>query len=121
MDEDKAEIINLFLDDTNRIESSKHEFVDAMEKTDHALKPWRVQQLTGLMDKAVKGVRRIAVSFSRKKENKELSSCWQIMGSSYSCYCWAYWKTEDGYKFQTSSTPSRTIEIFQYGLYSTEN
>ena len=72
-DEDKAEIINLFLDDTNRIESSKHAFVDAMEKTDHALKPERVQQLTGLMDKAVKGVRRIAASFSRKKENKESS------------------------------------------------
>jgi hypothetical protein len=31
-DEDKAEIINLFLDDTNKIESSKHAFVDAMEK-----------------------------------------------------------------------------------------
>jgi len=42
-----------------------------MEKTDHALKPERIKQLTGLMDKAVKGVRRIAASFSRKKENKE--------------------------------------------------
>ena len=72
-DEDKAEIINLCLDDTNRIESSKHAFVDAMEKTDHVLKPERVQQLTGLMDKAVKGVRRIAASFNRKKENKESS------------------------------------------------
>ncbi len=70
-DEDKAEIINLFLDDTNRIESSKHAFVDAMGKTANALKPERVQQLTGLMDKAVKGVRRIAASFSRKKENKK--------------------------------------------------
>jgi hypothetical protein len=40
-DEDKAEIINLCLDDTNRIESSKHAFVDAMEKTDHVLKPER--------------------------------------------------------------------------------
>ena len=33
MDEDKAEIINLRLDDTNRIESSKLAFFDAMEKT----------------------------------------------------------------------------------------
>jgi transposase-like protein len=72
-DEDKAEIINLCLDDTNRIESSKHAFVDAMEKTANALKPEKVQQLTGLMDKAVKGVRRIAALFSRKKENKESS------------------------------------------------
>jgi len=32
MDEDKAEIINLRLDDTNRIESSKLAFFDAMEK-----------------------------------------------------------------------------------------
>ena len=31
-DEDKAEIINLRLDDTNRIESSKLAFFDAMEK-----------------------------------------------------------------------------------------
>ena len=72
-DEDIAEIINLRLDDKNRIESSKHVFVDAMEKTDHALKPERIQQLTGLMDKAMKGVRRIAVSFNRKKENKKSS------------------------------------------------
>jgi transposase InsO family protein len=72
-DEDIAEIINLRLDDTNRIESSKHAFVDAMEKTDHVLKPERVQQVTGLMDKAMKGVRRIAVSFNRKKENKKSS------------------------------------------------
>jgi hypothetical protein len=72
-DEDIAEIINLFLDDTNRIESSKHAFVDAMEKTANALKQERVQQLTGLMDKAVKGVRRIVASFSRKKENKKSS------------------------------------------------
>jgi putative transposase len=72
-DEDKAEIINLRLDDTNRIESSKLAFFDSMEKTDHVLKPEKVQRLTGLMDKAMKGVRRIAASFNRKKENKESS------------------------------------------------
>ena len=70
-DEDIAEIINLRLDDTNRIESPKHAFVDAMEKTDHTLKLEKVQQVTGLMDKAMKGVRRIAVSFNRQKENKK--------------------------------------------------
>ena len=70
-DEDIAEIINLRLDDTNRIESSKHVFVDAMEKTDHVLKPEKVQRLTGLMDKAMKGVRRIAVLFNKKKEKKK--------------------------------------------------
>src|SRR5674536_376105 len=48
-DEDKAEIINLRLDDTNRIESSKLAFFDSMEKTDHVLNPEKVQRLTGLM------------------------------------------------------------------------
>src|SRR5450756_860533 len=72
-DEDKAEIINLRLDDTNRIESSKLAFFDSMEKTDHVLKPEKVQRLTGLMDKAMKGVRRIAALFNRKKENKKSS------------------------------------------------
>ena len=72
-DEDKAEIINLRLDDTNRIESSKLAFFDSMEKTDHVLKPEKVQRLTGLMDKAMKGVRRIAALFNKKKE-KEKSS-----------------------------------------------
>ena len=72
-DEDIAEIINLRLDDKNRIESSKRVFVDAMEKTDHVLKPEKVQRVTGLMDKAMKGVRRIAVSFNRKKENTKSS------------------------------------------------
>jgi len=72
-DEDKAEIINLRLDDTNRIEPSKLAFFDAMEKTDHVLKPEKVQQLTGLMDKAMKGVRRIAALFNKKKENKKSS------------------------------------------------
>src|SRR5450759_2123023 len=38
-DEDKAEIINLRLDDTNRIESSKLAFFDSMEKTDLFLNP----------------------------------------------------------------------------------
>ena len=70
-DEDKAEIINLRLDDTNRIESSKLAFFDAMEKTDHVLKPEKVQRLTGLMDKAMKGVRRIAALFNRQKEIKK--------------------------------------------------
>ncbi len=70
-DEDKAEIINLRLDDTNRIESSKLVFFDAMEKTDHALKPEKVQLLTGLMDKAMKGVRRIAALFNKKRRTKK--------------------------------------------------
>ena len=63
------------MDDTNRIESSKLAFFDAnaMEKTDHVLKPEKVQRLTGLMDKAMKGVRRIAALFNRKKENKKSS------------------------------------------------
>jgi hypothetical protein len=61
------------LDDTNRIESSKLAFSDAMEKTDHVLKPEKVQRLTGLMDKAIKGVRRIAALLNRKKENKRSS------------------------------------------------
>src|SRR5665254_14731 len=65
MNEDKAEIKNLRLDDTNRIESSKLAFFDSMEKTDHVLKPEKVQRLTGLMDKAMKG--------NRKKENKKSS------------------------------------------------
>jgi hypothetical protein len=43
------------------------------KKTANDLKPERVQQLTGVMDKAVKEVRRIAALFSRKKENKESS------------------------------------------------
>ena len=72
-DEDKAEIINLRLDDTNRIESSKLAFFYAMEKADHALKPEKVQRLTGLMDKAMKGVRRIAALFNKKKENEKSS------------------------------------------------
>lgn len=72
-DEDKAEIINLRLDDTKRIESSKLAFVEAMEKTDHVLKPEKVQRLVGLMDKARKGVRRIAALFNRKKENEKSS------------------------------------------------
>ena len=42
-----------------------------MEKTDHVLKSEKVQRLTGFMDKAMKGVRRIAVSFNSKKENKK--------------------------------------------------
>ncbi|MDQ1251890.1 MAG: hypothetical protein QG646_1001 [Euryarchaeota archaeon] len=70
-DEDKAEIINLRLDDTNRIESSKLAFFDAMEKTDHVLKPEKVQRLTGLMDKAMKGVRRIAALFNKKRRTKK--------------------------------------------------
>src|SRR5665254_20776 len=71
IDEDKAEIINLRLDDTNRIESYKLAFFDSMEKTHHVLKPEKVQRLTGLMDKAMKGVRRIAALFNRKKQNKK--------------------------------------------------
>ncbi len=43
------------------------------KKTDHVLKPEKVQRLTGLMDKAMKGVRRIAALFNRKKENKKSS------------------------------------------------
>jgi hypothetical protein len=61
------------LDDTNRIESSKLAFFDAMEKTDHVLKPEKVQRLTGLMDKAMKGIRRIAALFNRRNENKKSS------------------------------------------------
>jgi transposase InsO family protein len=72
-DEDKAEIINLRLDDTNRIESSKLAFVEAMEKTDRVLKPEKVHHLLELMDKAIKGVRRIAALFNRKKENEKSS------------------------------------------------
>lgn len=72
-DEDKAEIINLRLDDTSRIESSKLAFVESMEKANHVLKPEKVQRLLGLMDKAVKGVRRIAALFNREKENQESS------------------------------------------------
>ena len=72
-DEDKADIINLRLDDINRIESSKLAFFNAMEKTDHVLKPEKVQRLTGLMGKATKGVRRIAALFNREKENEKSS------------------------------------------------
>jgi len=72
-DEDKAEIINLRLDDTNRIESSKIAFVESMEKTNRVLKPEKLQRLLELMDKAVKGVRRIAALFNRKKENEKSS------------------------------------------------
>jgi len=71
--EDKAEIINLRLDDTNRIESSKLAFVESMEKANRVLKPEKVQRLLELMDKAIKGVRRIAALFSRKKENEKSS------------------------------------------------
>ena len=35
-------------------------FLMQWKKTDHVLKPEKVQRLTGLMDKAMKGVRRIA-------------------------------------------------------------
>src|SRR3989337_4206834 len=63
-DEDKAEIINLRLNDTNRIESSKLAFVESMEKTNRVLKPEKLQRLLELMDKAVKGVRRIAALFN---------------------------------------------------------
>ncbi len=72
-DEDKAEIINLRMDDSNRIESSKLAFFDAMEKTDHVLKPEKIQRLTKLMDKALKGIRRITALFNRTKENKKSS------------------------------------------------
>ena len=61
------------MDDTKRIESSKLAFVEAMEKTDNVLKPEKVQLLVGLMDKAMKGVRRIAALFNRKKENEKSS------------------------------------------------
>jgi transposase InsO family protein len=61
------------LNDTNRIESSKLAFVEAMEKTDHVLKPEKIHHLLELMDKAIKGVRRIAASFNRKKENEKSS------------------------------------------------
>ena len=93
-----------------------------MEKTDHVLNPEKVQRLTGLMDKAMKGVRRIAALFNRRKENKKSSV---RVGKSWVHHILAIagltGKTEDGYRFQTSSTPSRTIELIQYGLYSTEN
>src|SRR5674536_409133 len=59
--------------DTNRIESSKLAFFDSKEKTDHVLKPEKVQLLTGLIDKAMKGVLRIAALLNRKKENKKSS------------------------------------------------
>jgi len=49
-DEDKAEIINLRMDDTKRIESSKLAFVESMEKTNRVLKPEKLQQLLELMD-----------------------------------------------------------------------
>jgi hypothetical protein len=68
-DEDKAEIINFRMDDTRRIESSKLAFVESMEN----LKPEKLQRLLELMDKAVKGVRRIAALFNRKKENEKSS------------------------------------------------
>ena len=70
-DEDKAEIINLFLDDTNRIESSKHAFIDAMEKTDHVLKPEKVQQLTGLMDKAGREFEELQLHSIEKRRTKK--------------------------------------------------
>ena len=73
-DEDKAEIINFRLDDTKNVESSKLAFVEAMEKANHILKPEKLQRLLGLMDKAVKGVRRISALFNRKKENEKVQS-----------------------------------------------
>ena len=48
-------------------------FLMQWKKTDHVLKPEKVQRLTGLMDKAMKGVRRIAALFNKKKENKKSS------------------------------------------------
>ena len=51
------------MDDTKRIESSKLAFVESMEKTNRVLKPEKLQRLLELMDKAVKGVRRIAASW----------------------------------------------------------
>ena len=50
-------------------------FLMQWKKTDHVLKPEKVQRLTGLMDKAMKGVRRIAALFNKKKENKKSSVC----------------------------------------------
>ncbi len=119
-DEDKAEIINLRLDDTNRIESSKLAFVESMEKTNRVLKPEKLQRLLDLMDKAIKGVRRIAALFNRKRENeKKLRSHKKIMGSSHSYCCWTNRNTEDCCGSQTSSSSTRTIKLVQYGLYST--
>ena len=48
MDEDKAEIINLRLDDTNRIESSKLAFFDAMEKNRPCLKSRESTAIDGI-------------------------------------------------------------------------
>ena len=70
-DEDIAEIINLHLDDINRIESHKHAFVGSMEKTDHVLKPESVQQLTRLMDKAVREFEELQLHSIEKRRTKK--------------------------------------------------
>jgi hypothetical protein len=70
-DEDKAEIINFRLDDTNRIESSKLAFVESMEKTNRVLKPEKLRRLLELIDKAVKEFEELQLySIGRKIKKK---------------------------------------------------
>lgn len=71
-DEDIAEIVNIRTEDTNRIESAKCAFTETMEKSDNKNLPSsKLEPLLKIMEKASKGVRRIAALFNKRKESKE--------------------------------------------------
>lgn len=71
-DEDVAEIVNLRTEDTNGIESAKGKFTETMEKSDNKNLPSsKLEPLLKLMEKAAKGVRRIAALFNKRKENEK--------------------------------------------------
>jgi hypothetical protein len=86
-DKDKDEITNLRLDDTNRIESSKLAFVESMEKTNRVLKPEKLQRLLELMDKAVKGVRRIAALLNAFIERAIETLQYEFINLQYHATC----------------------------------
>jgi transposase InsO family protein len=69
-DEDIAEIVNLRMESKNSIESAKCTFIETMEKSDNKNLPSsKLEPLLKLMEKAAKGVRRIAAVFNKRKEN----------------------------------------------------
>lgn len=71
-DEDIAEIVNLRMEDTNGIESAKGTFTETMKKSDNKNLPSsKLEPLLKLMEKAAKGVRRIAALFNKRKEKEK--------------------------------------------------
>ncbi len=64
--------MNFRLEDTDSIESAKCTFIETMEKSDNKNLPSsKLQPLLKLMEKAAKGVRKIAALFNKRKKSRK--------------------------------------------------